>query len=519
MADRELELLIKLRAELAGARSAEEALEKVREAIKGVKDESSDYDAWLKKNAAQLGEVSQASAAASAEAARYQQVLEQMAQTQILESAQTKEAVKLTQSFDAGLADTRSTLSQLEKNLGTTTDATTKLGLSKKNLRDILKVIPGELRAIGSSLMAAFSNPIVAAVAGMVLIVKLASEAFKMLKRDIEVIEMANLREGFDATSAAAARAATSTEEFDEALKNLQTRSQAQDAESSQRLAVLRAEKEAADKVAEADKRRALAKATTPAERERIEANFAHGQLSRDQGLRDAELTERRELLGRKGVEAETLTKELSAAEQAVYDTTRKHKDLEGMKANAETAIAELDKKIKSHDASTEDVRQFARYSSSLGLINAQLESADVERASSTRNRDRLRSQLTGVSGQITSLQGEVATGERVNAIRSGAENTVANLDRGTRNVGSVVGRAAVAAMDLASPAGRVQDSDNASALNQLAAQLQIKNNEQKAFLQMLRNFLADGVVTDEEGRQLRQQIAQLRAQGNRHPQ
>ena len=73
MAD--LEYKVKL---IGEGSSAEAELQKVRQQIKGVSDETAAYNKWLEKNAQQLGAESQAVATATAELERYQQALKRM---------------------------------------------------------------------------------------------------------------------------------------------------------------------------------------------------------------------------------------------------------------------------------------------------------------------------------------------------------------------------------------------------------------------------------------------------------
>lgn len=173
MSDNSLDIKIVMEGVKKGV-DADAELAKLREQIKGAKDDTSAYTAWLEKNAAALGEVSQAQKSAADELTRLD-----------AEAGSFKKTIQ--DGADPALVHYSKTLDEVRGN-------TDKAFASKKQLKDMVKQLGHEFPILGTLGKLAL-NPIIAATAAVtVAVVTLVSKTREAV-RDMGGFELPDFKE------------------------------------------------------------------------------------------------------------------------------------------------------------------------------------------------------------------------------------------------------------------------------------------------------------------------------------
>jgi hypothetical protein len=479
----EIEQVLKLRQE-GGSASAE--LNKTTAAVKQLNDES----------------------------ARYQEVLEQMRVSQVMETAGKKEAVKETQSLEKGSAELAKTQLELEGNIAATSAATEALTVKKKEWLKLTKLLPPEIHAIGTALKFVFSSPLVAVAAGLLFTLQQLVSVFREAREKLDALKLSQLNKDLNDVAGAASRNASNWASWDEALKK--TGDTADDS-----LSKIRELSQAAGEVADAQFDLARAKveadsSLTPGEKSQRLGSIAQQQsqsrANRSKALRQAEIAQTEKQL----TAAQSRDENALAGRKSFSDASGRDAgalaSAQQVIANADANIAKLEDKDKRVGLNAQEHETLSSYRRT--KIAAQAALPDLQdRANSSASA--LADYTKGVGANRASiplLTSRLESLRSTDSLRTQTEQQVSESQwaaQRTRNLGGLndslaqlIPGAAGAARDLQS--GQSTSPANAQDYNALVQALKLSRAQVGELMKLLLEIYKDGIVTPEEMKRLR---------------
>jgi hypothetical protein len=393
-----------------------------------------------------------------------------------------------TKNVTAGAADLSRTQAELANNVTTTTKKVQDLNFKQADLARLNTLLPPQIRAIGNALRFAFSSPIVALAAALLLAVRGLVGAFREAKQRLDVLNLGQLNKDVGDMAGKAGEAAANWNNWRKAISD--TGDAADDS-----LAKIQANVEAAGEVADAQFDLARAKveadsSLTPEQKKQrlgeIDEQQSQSATNRGRELRRAAIAAKeRQLEAARSFDAgafETRRGLAGASQSAAGDLAANQQTV----ANLDTELARLDEKQKNGTLSAaEFTTRQTLFAQRAELIARQpaLEAAASSSAGALSSFDQ-RAATTRAS--IPRLETELGGLRATDALRTTTEDTVGGLQARARRVvdpNALVANAAAGADAIRG--GGTATADQSAAIARLTEMLGLQKQNQALVLQI----------------------------------
>jgi len=467
---------------------------------------------------AELKKLKDGTSEANKEAERYSKTLEQMQHREHDAKVAAFEAEKALRNKSVASVDLSKTQEQLSKNISASSVATADLSIKKKELLKLAHLLPEPIRAVGTALKFAFSSPLAAPIAVVLVTMRKLIDVFQKAKEKAEALNLARTATDLADVGDAAGETAREWARWAETIKDVSDNS---DAALKKTELLAEAAREVSDSQFDLARAKVESDASLSPEQKstrlaEIGAQKSQASATISQGLRKKQIEiAAGKLASAEANDAVARTPISRAASDAASSLDSTQKEI----ASIDSRLATYDQIAKTSGLSPDEARERQRLAALRNQLADNipgLEQGVKSTAGALKSFDDTRASVPALRSNLESLRfadqtrtqtenSVLATSIEAQKIRNRGALNSQFTEAGFGGLSNLMGGAGSASVAIGG--GGRAGKDDAQDFNQLIAALALSKAQVKELMSLLMAVFKDGIVTQDEMKQLKNRI------------